>query len=326
MEIFNNQTDPAFRKIGNDIANCATWEQAIKKSDLDWQVEKRQLEYKGEPVPAWGTFRLNPETKDLFLGAVGPDYTAIQNKDAFSFVDTIVNSEGGAHYEIAGHLYNSKRIWCLARLPEQLHIKGSDDVMLPYLLFHNRHDGKNSAMVKLTNTRPVCSNTLNMALKGAGAFLKIYHYKNAKQKLEEAQKAFGEIKGEITDLNTLLNTLAAHKLTMPQLQEILNGTFKELETSAVQQNKARRILELYEDNDGNAFPSQRGTAYNLLNAFTNFVDHESSVRQIETETIDQARARSALFGIGEVLKFQILQLITQKTAVSLNSQLISIDN
>ena len=41
-------------------------------------------------------------------------------------------------------------------------------------------------------------------------------------------------------------------------------------------NILRDILTLYDDNDGNAFPEQRGTAYNLLNSITNYVDHERS--------------------------------------------------
>ena len=33
------------------------------------------------------------------------------------------------------------------------------------------------------------------------------------------------------------------------------------------------VLRCYESNDRNQFPEQRGTAYNLLNAVTEYTDH-----------------------------------------------------
>lgn len=65
------------------------------------------------------------------------------------------------------------------------------------------------------------------------------------------------------------------------------------------------MLELYEQNDGNRFKEQRGTAYNLLNAVTQFVDHERSTRG-NGVAVDVKRSESALFGSGEDLKTDAL--------------------
>ena len=64
-------------------------------------------------------------------------------------------------------------------------------------------------------------------------------------------------------------------------------------------------LKIYELNDGNAFPEQRGTSYNLLSAVTNYVDHERS------STKDDQRAESAMFGSGDALKTRALDLILE---------------
>jgi hypothetical protein len=105
--------------------------------------------------------------------------------------------------------------------------------------------------------------------------------------------------------------LADIHLDMKTIQQIFLGVFSSLEENSTQQNKAARILELFEDNDGNAFPKIKGSAYAMFNAFTRYTDHHASARvSDDKETDENARARNAMFGIGEVFKFQILQAIT----------------
>ena len=63
------------------------------------------------------------------------------------------------------------------------------------------------------------------------------------------------------------------------------------------------VLALYEINDNNAFPEQRGTAFNLLNAITNHVDHSKSTPE------------SAMFGSGDTLKTLALRTITDASSL-----------
>jgi hypothetical protein len=65
-------------------------------------------------------------------------------------------------------------------------------------------------------------------------------------------------------------------------------------------------LAAYEKNDGNAFPEQRGTAYNLLNAVTEYTDHTRSTRGN-----GNGRSESAMFGSGERLKAQAVDVIVE---------------
>jgi len=315
--------DPIFKHIGTNVSECLTWEEVIKKADLDWRVDKIQLEREGKPQPAWANYRINPKDEDIFLGQVGADYNPIQNKDMFIFVNNLIESMSGSYYEIAGHLNDSKHIWCLARLPNKIKIKDSDDLLFCYLLFHNRHDGYNSAIAKLTIVRSIFANTLNLNLKNETSLIKLYHYENAEKNLQDVNKTIAIINSCVKDFNHILNALAAHKLIKAEIQGILYNIFKNLQGSSAQKNKARRILEIYENNDNDAFPSQRGTAYNLLNAFTNYIDYESTVRKIPNETEFQARARNAMFGLGGTFKSQVLQIIVEEIGISENPHLIS---
>ena len=74
------------------------------------------------------------------------------------------------------------------------------------------------------------------------------------------------------------------------------------ESSTRRDNILASILAQYEYNDGDVFPEQRGTAYNLFNAVTNWTDHERSTKA-------DGRAEAAVFGSGAALKSNALDLI-----------------
>ena len=102
--------DAAWHKLGQRTPNAVTWQEAMRLADLSWPVSKQVLfDSNGKPVSAWGIFR---EDDSAFLGAVGERYTPIQNKDAFEFVDVLMEATNGAHYDSAGALGNGERIWC----------------------------------------------------------------------------------------------------------------------------------------------------------------------------------------------------------------------
>src|SRR4029077_13181165 len=66
-----------------------------------------------------------------------------------------------------------------------------------------------------------------------------------------------------------------------------------------------QVLGLYESNDGNAIPEIKGTAYNLLNAVTEYADHFRGVRVTSGRqgmNEGAVRAENALFGTGDKLK------------------------
>ncbi len=283
--------------MGKDITKASSWKEAIKTAELDWTVEKHQLGRGEILVPAWGLFRADNKK---WIGGAGKDFTPVQNNKAFDWVDSLVNTEGGAKYVRAGALDGDSTIFCLARLPEEIRIKGTDDVTDPYLLFTNRHQVGTSATGKLLMNRLICSN--GMTVQTSELLTTYAHRANVEARMEAGKESLLAARGQIKDLNSLMNILASTKVTMKVVEDVIRATFPKIEESPQQQNKARDILNLFEDNDNGAFAGQAGSAYALVNAFTRYTDHEAPVRKTD-EAEDLLRARAALFGAGEAFKF-----------------------
>jgi hypothetical protein len=89
------------------------------------------------------------------LGIVGDRYRIVQNHEAFQFVDQLIGSQ--LQFETAGSLCGGRRVWVLARLPEQIEVGG--DPVRPFVLLMNSHDGSTAVIAATTPVRLVCQNT-----------------------------------------------------------------------------------------------------------------------------------------------------------------------
>ena len=339
----------AWHGLGQRIVDAPDWETAYRLAHLDYEVGTRQMISPGpvvnlaemtraegcaltreqiieaiqgavKPVDSWGVFR---NDTDGFLGAVSKMYVPIQNKDAFQFVDGIV-ATGKVRYESAGALGMGERIWVLARVDREIRPAGLNDTSECYLLFTTSHDGKGAAKCMLTTVRVVCQNTLQMALRGAKDFVAIPHVGNTVTRIDEAREVLGlafvgfdEIEGKMTEL-------ARRAVTREQYGRIMQALFpfgRGEGGSSRMFKQAEQVSELFESNDGNAFPTIKGTALNLVNAYTEFVDHFRSSRRTESaetpnwkdEPLDVCRRRSAMFGVGADLKRQAFEKIWAMT-------------
>jgi phage/plasmid-like protein (TIGR03299 family) len=169
--------------LGEKVEQALNSKEALQKSGLDWQViQKTILTEDQMEIPG---FKANiRESDNRVLGVVTNRYKIVQNHEAFSFTDQLLGE--GVRYETAGSLQNGKKVWLLARLPENYKILGDD--VNPYFVFSNSHDGTGSIKVAMTPIRVVCQNTLNLALGSAKRIWSTIHTGNIDSKLDEAKK------------------------------------------------------------------------------------------------------------------------------------------
>lgn len=301
--IFVGRGIKAWHELGTTVDGCLTWQDAIKMAGLDWNVNKERLFDKtGNELPAWGIFR---DMDNAFLGTVGERYTIIQNKEAFEWVDALIGNEG-AHYDSAGALGNGSVVFCSAHLPSAGFEVIPGDKFENYLMFKTSHDGSLSAVVKMTNVRVVCQNTLNMALNtNTGFSMSIRHTKSSGDRLEQAKRLVQAGKNTAQALHDRMTELSERVVTRKSLDSILKRLFPQDENGNIStrtKNNVEDILNLFEWNDGGMFPQTKGTAYSLVNAVTEFTDKVRSSK-------GDMRAESALFGTGEAFKEKAFNVI-----------------
>ncbi len=317
----------AWHALGTVTGKYQTTDELLADKGFQYVVFKSQLhDGLGRPVDAWGTFRWNMDDKAAgrkdcaeFLGAVGEDYTVMQHGEGFTTIDALMKTVDGAHYETAGVLGKGEKVWALADLSLQTIKVGADEIK-NYLLFSTGHDGSAAHDYRMVCERVVCENTLRMAMsEKTRASLTIRHTKNAMSRLIDARTALASMGNDIVRMEDRLNFLAGKRMNREALTSIFDRLFPKtekegtegqvvLESSSRRDNILADVLKLYEMNDGNAFPEQRGTSYNLLNAVTNYVDHERS-----SKGNGNGRAESAMFGSGDQLKSKAYEVIYESS-------------
>jgi phage/plasmid-like protein (TIGR03299 family) len=304
--------------LGEDVNGVQTWEGAMDKASMNWEVDKRPLyDGTGRQVAAWGMFRSD---NNAFLDAVGEKYTPIQNKFAFDFVDTILGVEGGAHYEAAGTLDGGRKIFCIAKIPYDFLVDGQDKIETR-LMFTTSHDGSLAAQAKLLNLRLACLNAFTRALRMNGTFTRIKHTAKGEEKLKAAQKMMIGAVTSVKEVQDKLTALSYKMLNKEVYVNILDRLFpapkKEDASTTRRDNLMAEITRLFDNNDGNAFPDFRGTSYNLLNAITEYTDHFRGTRITKgRQHLDEnmSRHETALFGSGDLLKQEAFEVIYEMSS------------
>jgi phage/plasmid-like protein (TIGR03299 family) len=274
---------PPWHHLGVPLDRPATAEQAVRAGGLDWEVEKVPLYVAGgvrlHELPgkfamvrrdAIGTDRLRP------FGIVGPQYRALQNRDAFRFFDDIAG-EAQAIYHTAGALGHGERIWVLAKLPDSIMVANVDAVD-KYLLLSNSHDGDSAVQVKFTPIRVVCQNTLSQALRQGRTF-RARHDRDLASGLLSVKEALGLIRSRFASIEGVLNRMAAVEMTQKTIGAYLAAVFPDPRDPDDERGLERAdacrswAAHLAEHGKGNEAAGVRGTLWAAYNGVAELVDH-----------------------------------------------------
>lgn len=334
---FVSKVELPWHNLGT-VVKALTSEEAIVLGGLDFEVEKRPVLVHGAKLElgqdtrekslvarhnklnvdlsTTTTYRELKEIPKRFctvrtdnhhpLGIVGSDYTVVQNREAFDFIDSIVG-EGYADYETAGCLGNGETVFVTVKLKESMVV--NNDNINNYLLLTMAHDGSASITVMFTSIRVVCNNTLSLALKGNNK-VTIRHTKNVKARLEHAKKVLGLIDKQLAAHQEAFNFLANKEVTLQEAQYIV-ATSLGVETdekgrySARGNNIVNKAMTYY--NRGFGQEGIVGSAWGVFNGVTgylqnvkNYTDEESKFKN--TFATAGAKARQTAF---ELLTFDM---------------------
>lgn len=310
---------PAWHQLGTVIEQATTSAEAIGLAGLDWNVAQWPVRAfdpdqnsteaaRTEPVEvSVSAFVANVRTDTkAVLGVVGRRYRVFQNREAFDFMDALVGDKL-AMYETAGSLHGGKRVWMLASIPKEYRA-GSDDLIKPYVLLTNTHDGSQALRMIPTTVRVVCQNTLNLALREAGVEgLTISHHPRLESRIAEARAKLGIIAARFDRFDDELHAMLAKDLTVSEASGYFRGLARmDLPMGSDRQKKSRQkvygqMLANF-DNERNTLPGIKHTAWAAYNAVSEWADHQRSYRGLNPVEKLNRRLDSVWFGASHQVK------------------------
>jgi phage/plasmid-like protein (TIGR03299 family) len=247
------------------------------------------------------------------LGTVGNVYEPVQNREAFAFINSLVENSRVV-IEAAVSLRGGKLIMITARRPENVLIAGEE--VVPYLNFANGHDGKIPIVMMASPVRGVCMNTFRLAIKEAVSNYRIRHTRTALHKLQRAREALdisfkpSELDAELADVAAELrregdraldvaenyterfqqigNDLASFKMNNRQFENFIKKLVPITDehgakgiTTREEKRAEIRSLWMSEPNLENI----RNTAWGALNAVVQYSDHMRSYRSADSKAL-----------------------------------------
>src|SRR6185437_452396 len=249
-------------------------------------------------------FTFRTDTEQVLGDKIGTDYEVVQNRDAFSFFDSIVGGREGILYETAGALGNGETIFITAKLPDYIRV-GRTDCIEKYLFLTSSHDGTGSITIAFTPVRIVCRNTLNAALGNLTNCVKIRHTASATDKLKEAHKLLGISSRLSEELQTIFNKWSRVRISDPELKRLIQlamvpnreiyeqiKTGREQELSSHFNNVVSSIFDYAMTSPTQLEETTKGTLFGAYNAVTGYFQN---VRNFKTE---ESKFKSIMYGTG----------------------------
>lgn len=302
---FASHAQVAWHGLGQIVDHAMTAEEAIRLANLDYEVVKTTIhpmigEDYGVKIPErFATIR--KDTGD-YLGIVSNRYEIVQNKDAFVFFDSIIDS-GEAIFETAGALGKGERIFVTAKLPDDILVAG--EPCNKYIVLTNSHDGTSAIIAGFTNIRVVCSNTLQASLRSLTNKVAIHHNLGAKDRLAEATKLMGLCSIYNTQVEEIFNEMAKKEIAEKEMQQFFINVFKpenakdveiseeeKEEASSRFNNQIMDVMNFAYSHPTQQTPATRNTVWGAYNAVSGYYNYAKGYKK------DEDRMKTQLFGLG----------------------------
>jgi hypothetical protein len=291
---------PAWHKIGTVLDDCFTAEEAL------------QIINPGRiPVQSWTAGVKDPITGDWyetedFTGTVQidgvddngvkkitvfdyptPDHQLVQDWEQLAWMDEIVRTQNGAHYEAAVKLRGGRQTALTINLGAvMLDPKERADMNHRFLFGANSHNRSWPLMAKLANMRGECANMSAVIMASHSPEYRIKHTSNIMSRVAIAQNALGMA----VEYNDMYYAEAELLIQTP----MVDNTFKRiLETIFVAEDGEKDVDSIntvrgvYELNP--AQTNLHGTLWGGFNAVTFFNDWGTKVRGSRTSSADEMR-------------------------------------
>lgn len=232
------------------------------------------------------------------LSVVSQRYKVVQPREVLHFYQDLVHA-GGFELETAGSLKGGRKLWALAKTGQDLNLRGGDKVK-SYLLLATSCDGTLCTTAQFTSLRVVCNNTLQIALRDHSGAIKVPHSTNFDP--ASVKDALGLGLSQWDGFKQHAKALSQRPVSSTEAIRFFSELLSLPDTpdgTIVLPRPLQRMHELFMGGGmGSELVSSRHTAWGLVNAVTEYVDHHRRARS------QDYRLDSAWFGLGAQLKNQ----------------------
>lgn len=291
---------PAWHGLGTLVPHHLTPREALERAGLDWRVEQLPILYRrGDgPFETVESHVVNLRSDDgRQLGIVGRDYVPVQNAEQAEFIEALVG-EGEAAVECVGALRDGRRQFWTVRLPGDLMVCEGDRVR-PYLIVTNAHDGTLSLRAFTSAVRVVCSNTLTVALEGAGGGLSIRHQGDVRSRIQQARRLLSVADEHHRRFGETLKELASVEIEPAEAEAFTAHVLPFPRQASERQRRrieATRELVLLNLEQGAGSELAGRTPWGLYQATSEWLSHQRPFRGRDERQRAERRFESLLLG------------------------------
>jgi phage/plasmid-like protein (TIGR03299 family) len=298
--------------LGNQLTEQQPIDVWLHEAGMNWTIEQSDVLFNVSPDGMH--IRMHRDAKVLYrsdtlapLSVVSPRYKVVQPHEVLHFYNDLVHA-GGFELETAGVLKGGKKLWALAKTGQETLVRSGDRVKA-YLLLATSCDGTLCTTAQFTSVRVVCNNTLQIAVGDNTGAVKVPHSTVFDPLAVKDALGLGLSDWDVFMHN--IKALSQRPISPEEARQYFADVLDEpMPVEDAAPSKAMQQLHaLYSGAGmGSMLTGTRGTAWGLVNAVTEYVDHHRRARSSDY------RLDSAWFGQGATLK----QRAMHKSLILLN--------
>lgn len=303
--------------LGQAVSPDASVSEWRKAAGLEWEALRAEVNFNSTVTGAQVAY----EDKSVLyrsdtgkpLSVVGKTYQTVQPADVLGFFGDL-SEKGGFQIDTVGSLYEGRRIWALAKVGEEAEIM--DDKVAPYLMLATSYDGSMATIAKFTTVRVVCNNTLQACLRNAEGQRQVSVSHNGRFDAASVRYELGISATSWDAFKQQAGMMASRKLSDSETDAWLQELFAQFTPTGTnysreQVQKSRgyqRVMDLFHGGQlGTGQDAINGTLWGLLNATTQYLDHDKGRSQ-------DNRLNEAWFGMGARMKAAAYKLAEEVIA------------
>jgi len=243
-----------FRGVGHKLTAKNT-QDAIKESNLDWEVFKAHLQtvehFDSKPIQLTKQMGIFRKDTNFPLGVVGSGYGIIQNNEAANILDEVIEQAPGGSPIVIRHgaaLFGGDKIFLTAEVGNPILI--GTESFIRFIVLSWGHNGGVALKVSFMLCRISTGTIINVKMKGVQSDVKIRHTRNANERLKIAGKVIKNAFFYFEKITEKFSLLADSLLTDMEFDNLLKTIIPVSEDASnraqtIAENRHQEALETY---------------------------------------------------------------------------------